>query len=913
MSEPSSPSAAPEPYIGADQNVAELSGRAVLLGAMFGVLFGAVTVYLALKVGLTVSASIPIAVLSIVIFRRLGKSTILENNIVQTIGSAGESVASGVVFTLPALIFLGSALSYSRILLIALAGGLLGVLLMIPLRRALIVKEHATLRYPEGTACANILVAGEKGGALAGRVFAGLGVAAVYKLLASVFHFWKEVPAFVARRGLPSMALAVEGSPELLGVGYIIGGRAASTLVAGGLLSSVVLIPMIKFFGAAIPGVIFPGRAPIAQMGADDIWGAYVRYIGAGAVAAGGILNLLRAMPTIVSSFRDSLRAFGGGGATSGARTERDLPITLVFGGSAVLLVGIYALFQFDVNPGHVLANLIAALLIVVYGFFFVTVSARVVGLIGSSNNPISGNTITTLMGTCLLFVLIGWTGHAYAAIALSIGAVVCIAAANAGATSQDLKTGFLVGATPRKQQIGLIVGVVAATLVIGGTLRAMNDAYRRIEPVTPRAGYVVAKDARRDQPTDYRGRRYETVFVEDVEAASGLPDGKYLIDGDGKPLFRYVDGIGGRTLSAPQARLMSLVVDGVLNQKLPWTLVLLGAGIGVTMELCGVEALPFAVGVYLPLSTTTPVFFGGLMKIIADWLVARRRRKQGLKEAANSDDEASEGMLFSSGLIAGGALMGVAAAGLILAAQAWKPLANTLEAIRGDAVEVAGAGNVTVDGKQLALPATLPIRTGRYPVEGKDAHGNVEKHDEVLPGIVVDGNARAFDDVSLAVRDESGNEDATTLDFDLENPRRRVALEQVERWESSLTTPATPANAHVGAWLVRDGADVEYGEELMRIDAEGAPPVSVRAPMRGRVRGFTVRAGDEVHGGVALAVLETEERPPTADAHRADQKRLVVDGVPSSDLFGFLMFMLLCAVTVRGAAPTAPEKASGP
>jgi putative OPT family oligopeptide transporter len=887
-----------QPYVAPDAQVAELTPRAVALGAGFGLLFGAVTVYLALKVGLTVSASIPIAVLSIMIFRKLGRSTILENNIVQTIGSAGESIASGVVFTLPAVIFLNSPLEWHRIFLIALGGGFLGILMMVPLRRALIVKEHHTLRYPEGTACANILVAGEKGGALAGKVFAGLGWGLVYKTLQSVCGFWKEVPGWVSRTLFPGFSVSVEASPELLGVGYIIGFRASCILVAGGVLSWTVLIPFVKFLGAGVPAPIFPGLVPIAQMEPFEIWGSYIRYIGAGAVAAGGVINLGRALPTIAASFRDSLNSVrtsgrGGAGVAAPLRTERDLPITIVAGGSLLLVVGLWVLFNVDVNPGHALANGVAALLIVLYGFFFVTVSSRVVGMIGSSNNPISGDTITTLMGTCLLFVLVGWTGHAWAAIALSIGAVVCIAAANAGATSQDLKTGFLVGATPRSQQLGLMVGVMAATLVIGFTLRAMNSAYHTIEPATAKAGFGVPPDARKAEPIDYRGKTYQVVYLDDAQEKAGLPDGKYLVE-NGRVAFRYVDGIGGRTLSAPQARLMSLVVSGILNQKLPWTLVLLGIFIGIVVELCGVHALPFAVGVYLPLSTTTPVFFGGLMKLIADRVIARRTGKPPA-----SDEEASEGMLFSSGLIAGGALMGVGVAALILASGRFQPLANLLESVRGDGLHLhapAGA-RVTVDGSAVAPDATVPVRSRWFEHDLQQPDGTTVRKRELLPAIELDGAWKPFESVKVEI-ESGGRKDAQAVEYDPEARARTLTFEDTDVWTQPLAAPA----GTLDAWLADDG-DVAYGQPLAKVQT-AAGAVEVKAPQAGRlVR--QIAAGATVEK-TPIAIIELADPPIGVGKPPAPVRRLRIstEARPSSDAAAMAIFLVLCAILVKAALP---------
>jgi putative OPT family oligopeptide transporter len=589
-----------KPFIAPDTIVPEFSMKAIILGAVFGIIFGAATVYLALRAGLTVSASIPIAVLAIAVFKRIGKSTILENNIVQTIGSAGESVAAGVVFTIPAFIFLAggdSYFTYFNIFTLALVGGILGVLFMVPLRRSLIVKEHGVLPYPEGTACAEVLVAGEKGGSMANKVFAGLGIAFLYKSLMSIFGLWKDVPAYVTSRAsvYPNATVNGEITPEYLGVGYIIGPRIAGTIVAGGVLSWLMLIPMISFFGDGLTTILKPGWSGklISEMSPGEIYRGYVRYIGAGAVAAAGLITLIRTLPTIVSAFKESfgsLRDLRAGKVQS--RTERDIPITYVIAGSFVLILIIALLPQL---PGTFPGTLIMGVLVVIFGFFFVTVSSRIVGIIGSSSNPISGMTIATLMATCLIFIGLGWTGDVYQSLALSVGGIVCIAAANAGATSQDLKTGYIVGATPIYQQLGLVIGVLASTFVIGWTLQTLDQSMR----------------------------------FEGVEHAIGTA--------------RY---------AAPQATLMATIIKGLLAQDLPWALVFIGMIISVVVELCGVRSLSFAVGAYLPLATTAPIFVGGMMKALADKLTGKKE-----------ESEVSSGMLYSTGLVAGGSLTGIAIA----------------------------------------------------------------------------------------------------------------------------------------------------------------------------------------------------------------------------------------------------------
>lgn len=589
-----------QPFIPDSQVIPEFSMKAIVLGAIFGIIFGAATVYLALRAGLTVSASIPIAVLAIAVFKKIGKSTILENNIVQSIGSAGESVAAGVVFTVPAFIFLAGGdafFNYFNIFTLALVGGILGVLFMVPLRRSLIVKEHGTLPYPEGTACAEVLIAGERGGSMAGKVFAGLGIAFLYKSLMSIFGLWKDVPAYVTSRtsSFPNATVNAEITPEYLGVGYIIGPKIAGNLVAGGVLSWLVLIPLISFIGDALPTTLKPGWAGklISEMSPGEIYRGYVRYIGAGAVAAAGVITLIKTLPTIVSAFKESfgsLKDLRSGKVQS--RTEREIPITYVIGGSLALVLVVALLPQL---PGTFPGTLLMGLLVVIFGFFFVTVSSRIVGIIGSSSNPISGMTIATLMATCLIFVSLGWTGDMYQALALSVGGIVCIAAANAGATSQDLKTGYIVGGTPLYMQLGLIIGVVASTFVIGWTLQTLDASMQ----------------------------------FEGVEHA-----------------------IGTERYAAPQATLMATIIKGLLAQDLPWGLVFVGMFISIVVELCGVKSLSFAVGAYLPLSTTMPIFVGGMMKALADKIT-------GSKE----ESEVSSGMLYSTGLVAGGSLTGIAIA----------------------------------------------------------------------------------------------------------------------------------------------------------------------------------------------------------------------------------------------------------
>ncbi|HUS07339.1 MAG TPA: oligopeptide transporter, OPT family, partial [Bryobacteraceae bacterium] len=427
-----------QPYVSADESRAEFTPRAVIVGALFGILFGAVTVYVGLRAGLTVSASIPIAVLSISLLRALGKSTILENNIVQTTGSAGESVAAGVIFTLPALIFLGFPLEYSRIFLLALIGGWLGVFFMIPLRRQLIVKEHGALLYPEGTACADVLIAGDRGGSFASRVFWGLGLGGIYTFFQNenMFSAWPGTPNWEPK-GYPGASIRADATSEYMGVGYIIGPRIAGVIFAGGVFSWLVLMPAIKFFGGGLTEPLYPGTVLIKDMAPTDLWRTYIRPMGAGAVAAAGLITLMKTIPTIVAAIRAGAKDLGKGGGTEGnKRTDRDLPITFALGGAAVLLAMMWAMLTFKPVPGaetSIFANLLAAVFVIIFGFLFVTVSSRIVGLIGSSANPISGMTIATLMATSAMFLAMGWTATSFAALAVTIGGVVCIASANAG------------------------------------------------------------------------------------------------------------------------------------------------------------------------------------------------------------------------------------------------------------------------------------------------------------------------------------------------------------------------------------------------------------------------------------------------------------------------------------------------
>jgi OPT family oligopeptide transporter len=622
-----------KPFVPAETRMAEFTIKSILTGALFGIIFGASTVYLALKAGLTVSASIPIAVIAITLGRRFLKTTILENNIIQTTGSAGESIAAGVVFTLPGFLFLSNPASadyfnYWTILILAIFGGMLGTLMMIPLRKSLIVKEHGILPYPEGTACASVLKAGERGGEFAKTAFMGLGFAAAYAALQKVFHIIAEVPRFAttqAQKFFPSARISGEITPEYLGVGYIIGARIAGVLVAGGILSWFVFIPLLSslvsadvvaaqlhklgyILDLAKPGG--PGGWNPATHNFDDwsdaIYRAYVRQIGAGAVAAGGFITLIKTIPTIISSFSGSVSSLkksglDGENEVKVPRTERDLSLKVVGIGSLILVLCV-ALMPSTLIPGsNIGSKLLLGILVIIFGAFFVTVSSRIVGLIGSSNNPISGMTIATLMGTCLIFIAVKWTGYFYEPMALIVGGMICIAAANAGATSQDLKTGYIVGATPKYQQLSLFVGAIVSSIAIGATVKILD---------TPTAAM----------------------------AAQGI-----------------THAIGTDVYPAPQGTLMATLIKGILSFNLDWQFVLVGVFIAVTLELCNIKSLSFAVGVYLPLSTTLPIFIGGAIR----GLVEMREKRKGIKLAPEEED-LGKGNLFATGLVAGGALAGV-------------------------------------------------------------------------------------------------------------------------------------------------------------------------------------------------------------------------------------------------------------
>jgi putative OPT family oligopeptide transporter len=677
-----------KPFIPATETRPELTARALILGGLFGVLFGAVTVYVGLRAGLTVAASIPISVLSISILRAFGRSSILENNIVQSTGNAGQSIASGVIFTLPALIFLGFDLESTRIFALALFGGWLGVLFMIPLRRQLIVEEHDNLIYPEGTACADVLIAGERGGSFASRVFLGLGLGGVYTLFQNdnLFALWPSQPDyqpdFGVQRLLKGSSIRADCTPEYLGVGYIIGLRVSAIMLAGGVFSWLVLMPAIYFFGSKLSAPLYPGTVLITQMSPSDLWSTYVRPMGAGAVAAAGLITLLRTAPTIFGALTQGLRNIGNKSAVAKdrpSRTEHDLPPAVVFGGSLLLVLLMFLFLEFKPVPGAqvgALANLAAALLVVVFGFLFVTVSARIVGIVGSSASPVSGMTIATLMATAAIFLVKGWTAPAFGALAITIGGVVCIAASNAGDTSQDLKTGYLIGATPWKQQFAIMIGVIVSIFSVGATLNAMNkglEQFQRLQkPIVFSLDHLPDGVQNKGQFT--RDHIALTSHNADSSSKEEIPNAKQFVLlnaigsttlADGKYLYnpatheieiQWSQGIGSEKAAAPQGRLMATVINGILSRKLPWALVLLGVAVVIVVELLGVRSLTFAVGAYLSIATTLAIFVGGVMR----WMVDRTLAKNRSPEEITTESEVSPGSLYASGLIAAGGIVGL-------------------------------------------------------------------------------------------------------------------------------------------------------------------------------------------------------------------------------------------------------------
>lgn len=684
-----------KPYIPASANLPEMTFRALAMGILLGMVFGASSLYLVLKVGLTVSASIPVAVIAITLFglaKKMGgrDSTILENSITQTAGSAGESIAFGLGVTMPAIMILGFDLEISRVMLVGVLGGLLGILMMIPMRRTMIVDQHHLLKYPEGTACAEVLkaaatetsreAAGEirEAGSAAARdakrramiIFGGFGLGLLYKVGNISFKGWKDTANFEFGAPLKAGSVGAELSPELLGVGYIIGPRIAATMAAGGVLSYLLLIPMIKFFGELLTVPVSPGTMLIKDMSANDIRSAYVLYIGAGAVAAGGLISLVRSMPTIWNGLKGGLAGMGkGSAADETVRTDRDIPLKwVVIGCLAIIAIITVA------TPLHM--NLLGALLILVFGFLFATVSSRLTGEVGSSSNPISGMAVATLLFTCLIFLVLGWTGGQYYVTALSVGAIVCIAASNAGTTSQDLKTGFLVGSTPKMQQYAILCGAFASALILGPILLKLNDASTVYVPAAQVAPGLKVDASKLTATAQLQGPQAatdsNTYKVWQKADTVGGPAGKYLVKPDGELAYLVDPGINGthttrpdgsevKKFDAPKAVLMSYIIKGILDQQLPWTLVLLGVMIAVVLEMAGVQSLAFSVGVYLPLVSTAPIAVGGAIR----WLVDRRNNKlphiaSMTPEEQQAAGDRSSGTLLASGYIAGGALAGI-------------------------------------------------------------------------------------------------------------------------------------------------------------------------------------------------------------------------------------------------------------
>jgi putative OPT family oligopeptide transporter len=664
-----------------------------------------------------VSASIPVAVISITLFRILSKmgsrnATILENNIVQTAGSAGESIAFGVGVTMPAILILGFDLEWTRPILVAVLGGLIGILMMIPLRRALIVAQHGTLKYPEGTACAEVLKAGASdesraaasdeakreqealggAGTSAKTIFTGFGIGLVYKLMNVALRGWKDTPEKVFGPPFSAASVSVEISPELLGVGYIIGPRIASIMCAGGVLAYLVLIPMIKYFGAALALPLAPEATRlIRDMDPAAIRDKYVLYIGAGAVAAGGVISVFRSLPVIWHGIKGGLRDLSASKTAaepkSVLRVDRDLSMKVVLIGIVALIVVIAFANPLYVGGTPIFARVVAAVLIIVFGFLFVTVSSRLTGEIGSSSNPISGMTVATLLLTCLCFVLLRWTGVNYYVTALSIGAIVCIASSNGGTTSQDLKTGFLVGATPSNQQIAILIGALGSALILGPLLLLLNNKSSVYVPVGKAPANIeagaahvtdVAPAAELHGTSGVNGQIYtggadsKTYRVWFRPDPSGGNAEKYLVDEAGHPVYFVDPGINGsirelpngnevKKYNAPKATLMSYIIKGILGGQLPWGLVLLGVMIAVVLEMSGIPSLAFAVGVYLPLSSSSPILFGGLVRWAVDRWIAKKFEGRNLsEEQLVAEGDKSPGVLMASGYIAGGAIAGI-------------------------------------------------------------------------------------------------------------------------------------------------------------------------------------------------------------------------------------------------------------
>ena len=717
-----------KPYIPDKTTLRELTPFPLIVGTLLGIIFGASSLYLVLKTGLTVSASIPVAVIAITLFRLLSKigmkdATILEANVMQTAGSAGESIAFGVGVTMPAIMILGFDLDITRVMLVAIMGGLLGILMMIPLRRALIRDQHGLLKYPEGTACAEVLkagaskesrdastekdLAGDDDAALRGGKIISIGfiIGFIFNALMNVLHLWKGSPGYdFSEKGFKGGSINNDNDPTLLGVGYIIGPKIAGLMMGGGVLSYLVLIPLIKFFGDSLTTPVAPELSKtIGEMGPGDVRGAYILYIGAGAVAMAGIISLARSLPTIWSGLKGGLADLRGGSTDSTSklpRTDQDLSMKWVVVGVVILIAGIMLFPQLGLSVfTSPITSILGAILIIVLGFLFVTVSSRLTGEVGSSSNPISGMTVATLLITCLVFLALGWTtADPYFVTALSIGGIVCIAAANGGTTSQDLKTGFWVGGTPRNQQIAILAGALASALVLGSLLIFLNDSrtyYQKVDAASPEAKVLVPKEKfftnNGTVKVERTGGKFKDTDTaeyhvwQNTDPASGQV-GKYLIDASGKPIYFVDPGINGilekddeghklERFDAPKATLMSYIIKGVLGQNLPWGLVILGAMIAVMLELAGVPSLAFAVGIYLPISTSAPIFIGGIVRYLVDIYLKRKLAKQNLtEEQIIAETDKSNGVLMASGYIAGGAIAGI----LIAVFAVWKMTAES-------------------------------------------------------------------------------------------------------------------------------------------------------------------------------------------------------------------------------------------
>lgn len=682
-----------EPHVpAANHTMPEFTWRAIIAGALLGILFGMSSLYLVLKIGLTVSASIPVAVLSITLFRvfsrvfGLRRTTILENNIVQTGGSAGESISFGIGVTMPAILMLGFEMELSRIMIVGVLGGVLGILMMIPLRRAFIVRLHGRpgepgkLLYPEGTACAAVLKSGEAGSTSGATVFFGFGIAFAHKLLTETLRLLHDSLSYPLSFFSKAAAVSCDMAAELVGVGYIIGLRTAAIMMGGAVMGYLVLAPTIYTFGQGLETVLAPAsKGLIRDMSTMELRTHYLLYIGAGCVAAAGIISMFKMLPLIVRSIRagfGSLRGNGGKGARTAAtetpRTDRDMSLKVTLFGSLVL-VGVIALFLMrDVS---VPAALLGGLLIILFGFLFVMVSSRLTGEIGSSSNPISGMTIATLLLTCLIFLSLGMTSPMEQVLALSVGAIVCVAASNGGTTSQDLKTGFLVGGTPRYQQFAIIIGAVSSALCMGATLLVFNSVGTIYSQKNAPDVDVSAHVSKLTETEVHDGKTYRVLRVTSANRTDfpGIEKGKYLVEDSGRIAYLVDPGITGRLTThddgsaepmkfeAPKTRVMGIVVDGVLGQTMNWGLVLLGVMIALTLELCGVASLPFAVGVYVPMGVSAPIFIGGLVRYAVDRITRARSTAAGLSEAeAIAKTESSSGVLLASGYVAGATIAGV-------------------------------------------------------------------------------------------------------------------------------------------------------------------------------------------------------------------------------------------------------------